>query len=93
LLALLRRRIGGLDTTRTARSASRILAASAVAAAAAFAAWYVLDLALGRGLGGQLVSLTAGIAAATAAYLVSCRLLGVRELQSLLSLRARTPRA
>ena len=93
LLALLRRRIGGLDTKQTARAAARIVAASALAAVVAFAAWYVLDRALGRGLGGQLVSLTVGIAAATGVYLVSCRLLGVRELQALLSLRARRPRA
>jgi hypothetical protein len=52
----------------------------------------VLDDALGRGFGGQVLSLTAAFAAGLAAYLVSCRLLRVRELDSLLTLLARRRR-
>jgi hypothetical protein len=49
----------------------------------------VLDDAVGRSLGGQLASLGSALAAGFAAYLISCRLLGVRELEALLSLRSR----
>jgi len=93
LLALLRSRVGGLDLARTADSVVRIVGASAVAAGAAFGVWYGLDAAFGRGLAAQVVAVAAAIAASVSAYLVSCRLLGVRELEALLSLRARLPRA
>jgi hypothetical protein len=53
----------------------------------------VLDEALGCSLGGQLASLGTALVAGGAAYLISCRLLGVRELEALLSLRARFRRA
>jgi hypothetical protein len=64
-----------------------------VAASIAFAVWDGLDRALGRAFAAQLVSLGAALAAAVAAYLFSARLLGIRELAALLSLRARLPRA
>jgi hypothetical protein len=67
----------------------RVIAAGAVLAAVAYPLWRLLDDALGRGFGGQLVSLSAALAAGLAGYLISCRLLGVRELDALLSLRAR----
>src|SRR5919202_1080702 len=69
-----------------------IVAAAAVLAAVSFAVWYPLDRALGRSFGAQLVSLGSALAAGALAYLVSCRLLGVRELEALLSLRARLRR-
>ncbi len=47
------------------------------------------NASLNRSFAGQLVSLTAGLAAGLAAYLVSCRLLRVRELNALLTLLAR----
>ena len=46
-----------------------------------------LDDALGSSVVGQVVSV--GLSAATAAYLGACRVLGVRELGSLLELRRR----
>ena len=48
----------------------------------------VLD-AVGRALTGQVLSLATALAAGGVAYLGACRVLGVRELQALLSLRAR----
>jgi hypothetical protein len=54
--------------------------------------WHVLDSALGRSLSAQLTSLGSALAAGLAAYLISCRLLGVRELDALLSLRGRSRR-
>jgi putative peptidoglycan lipid II flippase len=93
LLALLRPRGGSPDVPQTLRSAALITVASALAAGAAYGAWYGLDQALGRALGSQILSMAGGLLASVAAYLVFCRLLGVRELQALLSLRARLRRA
>ena len=59
-------------------------------AAVAYGVWRPLDSALGRSLGGQAVSLGLALLASCAVYLGACRLLGVRELQALLSLRRRT---
>jgi putative peptidoglycan lipid II flippase len=89
LLLVLRRRLERIEFRETVRSLLQITAASIVLAATALAVWDVLDHSLGRSLGGQLLSVGAGLAAGGTAYLVSCRLLGVRELEALLSLRAR----
>jgi putative peptidoglycan lipid II flippase len=89
LVVLLRRRLGRLDFAETARALLRVSVAAAVLAAVAYSVWRVLDEALGRGFAGQAVSLVAALAAGLAAYLISCRLLGVRELEALLSLRSR----
>jgi len=89
LLVLLRRRLGRIDLAAISRSVALIALASAALAAAAYGVWWVLDDLLGRGLGGQLVSVLTAIAAGGAVYLAACRLLGVREMQALLSLRGR----
>jgi putative peptidoglycan lipid II flippase len=89
LLILLRRRIERVEFAQTARATALIAAASAALAAASFAVWYGLDSLAGRSFGAQLVSLAAALAGGTAVYLFFCRLLGVRELEALLSLRAR----
>ena len=88
LLYLLRRRLGRIEGSETARSTLLITIASAVLGLVAFAVWWVLDDALGRSFGAQLVSLSVALLVGAAAYLFSCRLLGVRELNALLSLRA-----
>jgi putative peptidoglycan lipid II flippase len=93
LLVLLRRRLGRVDFRETATSLARILAASLVLAAVCYAVWRPLDDVLGRSFGAQLLSLGAALVAGGAAYVFSCRLLGVRELDALLSLRARLRRA
>jgi putative peptidoglycan lipid II flippase len=87
LLVLLRRRLGRLELGRTADAVARITGASAVVAAVSYGVWRPLDDVLGRSFGGQAVSLGLALAAGAAAYLGSCRLLGVRELETLLSLR------
>jgi putative peptidoglycan lipid II flippase len=92
LIVLMRRRIGRVDFSRTSRSLGLIAVASAVLAVVAFGVWYLLDEALGRSFGAQVVSLGTALAAGLAAYLISCRLLGVRELEALLQLRTRPPR-
>jgi putative peptidoglycan lipid II flippase len=92
LLVLLRRRLGRIEAGETARAALRITVAAAALAGISFGVWYGLDRALGRGVGEQLVSVGLALGAGAAAYLVSCRLLGVRELDALLALRGRRRR-
>jgi putative peptidoglycan lipid II flippase len=93
LLVLLRRRVGRIEFGETASATVKITVASAVLVAVAYPVWYGLDDALGRSLGAQVASLASALAAGGVAYLISCRLLGVRELEALLSLRARFRRA
>jgi putative peptidoglycan lipid II flippase len=89
LLELLRRRLGRLELPETARAFVLITLASAVLAGVAYGVWRLLDDELGRSLGGQIGSLGTALLAGSIAYGFSCRLLGVRELQALLSLRSR----
>jgi len=89
LLFLLRRRAGRLELGDTARSFARVVVASGALAASAYLVWRMLDDALGRSLGGQVASLGAALVVGLGAYLFCCRLLQVRELETLLSLRAR----
>jgi hypothetical protein len=90
LLWLLRRHLGRVDLARTAPALGRIVVASAFSALGFFI-WLPLDRAFGRSFGGQVGSLLPALVAATALYLGACRVLGVRELQALVSLR-RHPR-
>jgi putative peptidoglycan lipid II flippase len=90
LLYLMRRRLGGIDLGHTLSALGRIVIASACAALAYFV-WLPLDRALGHSFVGQLGSLLPALVSATALYLGACRLLHVRELDTLLSLRSRRP--
>jgi putative peptidoglycan lipid II flippase len=87
LLYFFRRRIGGFDLSDTARTFALVAVASAVLAAVAWWVWHLLDSGLGRSLPAQIVSLGAGLALGYAAFFGACRLLGVRELDTLLRLR------
>ncbi|MBV8256590.1 MAG: murein biosynthesis integral membrane protein MurJ [Actinobacteria bacterium] len=89
LLVLLRRRMGRLELGETARSFLLVSVASAVLAAVSWWGWHLVDAGVGRSLAGQVVSLGVGIVAGLAAFLVSCRLLGVGELETVLRLRRR----
>jgi putative peptidoglycan lipid II flippase len=93
LLVFFRRRLRRIEFGETLRSAILVGLASAVLGVVAYPVWNVLDDTLGRSLGGQIASLGTALLAGVAAYLISCRLLGVRELEALLSLRARFRRA
>jgi putative peptidoglycan lipid II flippase len=90
LIIVLQRREQRLDLRGTARATALICVASALLAGVAFGVWYGLDHLLGRSTGAQIVSLGAALAAGIGFYLVCCNLLGVRELQTLLSLRRRS---
>jgi putative peptidoglycan lipid II flippase len=80
LLAAMRRRLGGVEGSRTASATLRILVGAAVLAAIAYGVWEPLDRVLGRSFPAQLVSLGLGRAAGSGAYLAVCRLLRVDEL-------------
>jgi putative peptidoglycan lipid II flippase len=93
LLVVLRRRLGRIELGQTASATLRIVGASVVLAAVSYGVWRALDAAVGRSVAGQIVSLGTALVVGGAVYLVSCRLLGVREVTALLSLRTRFRRA
>ena len=72
---------------------ARILVASAVLGAVAYGVWRGIDSVVGQGFVAQAVALLGGIAAGVVAYAFSARLLGIRELDPLLGLRARFRRS
>jgi putative peptidoglycan lipid II flippase len=90
LLVALRRRLGSLHVSATARSFLLVSLASVVLAAVSYAVWWALDEALGRSLPAQVASVGTALAAGGAAYLGAARLLRLRELAALLSLRGRS---
>jgi putative peptidoglycan lipid II flippase len=90
LLVAVRRRLGQVDGRALSSAYVRIMLASALAAGIAFGAWFGLDEALGRSLGAQVVSVGIGVAAAVVAFLGLARLLSIRELDLLLSMRRRS---
>jgi putative peptidoglycan lipid II flippase len=92
LLIVLRRRLGRIDFGGIASSFVRVLVAALIAGVVAFAVWKPLDSVFGRSLGGQLIALLPALLAAGAAYLGAARVLQVREMQALLSLRSRMRR-
>ena len=93
LLYFLRARIGRLDGRAIAASVSRIVVASALVAGVSYGVWRPLDALLGRSFPAQVVSLGLALTASALVYFGACRVLRVRELQALLSLRGRLNRA
>jgi putative peptidoglycan lipid II flippase len=93
LLFLLRRDFGRFDVRETAATLLRVAAAGAVLAAVAFGLWWLLDDALGRSFGAQVISLGTALLVGSFAYLAACRAFRVRELEALRSLRRRSRRA
>ena len=91
-MLLLRRRLARLELGETRRTVVRVTAASAVLAGVTYGIWWALDRALGDSFSAALIAVLVALAAGLGAYAVSCRLLGVRELEALLSLRRRAPR-
>jgi putative peptidoglycan lipid II flippase len=91
LAVLLRRRVERIDGGAIAATTLKVAVASAVVAAVGWTIWRTLDSALGRSFPAQLGSLGTALLAAVTAYLLSCRLLQVRELETLVSLRRHLP--
>jgi putative peptidoglycan lipid II flippase len=90
LVAIFRRRVGRVDGTRILDAYLRIVVASALAAGAGYGAWYGLDSAVGRSLGGQLLAMAGALAAAGAVFLGAAVALRVRELDAIRSLLRRS---
>jgi putative peptidoglycan lipid II flippase len=91
LVWVFRRRRGRVGGRRIVDAYARTLGASAATAGVAYGIWRVLDEALGRGLGFQLVSVGIALAVAVAVFLGAARILRIRELDALASL-VRRPR-
>jgi len=87
LLVLFRRRMGRIELHATARTFVLVSIASAVLAAVSWWSWHLLDEWLGRSLSAQIVSLSTGLLLGMAAFLGVCRLLGVRELETVARVR------
>jgi putative peptidoglycan lipid II flippase len=87
LLVLFRRKMGGFGMRETARTFLLVAVASAALALVAWGIWHGLDAELGQSLQAQIVSLGAGLVLGYAAFFGMCRLLGVRELETMLRLR------
>jgi putative peptidoglycan lipid II flippase len=86
---VLRGQLGGLELRRLLDSGIRIALASAALAAVSFAVWDVLDHALGRSLGGQIISLMSALGAGGLVYLAVVRILRVPELEQIMRLLRR----
>jgi peptidoglycan biosynthesis protein MviN/MurJ (putative lipid II flippase) len=89
LIVLFRRRLGSFGMEETTRSFLFVGVASAVLAAVAWWVWFGLNSAFGQSLTAQIVSLGGALALGYAAFFGACRLLGVRELDTLSRLRHR----
>jgi peptidoglycan biosynthesis protein MviN/MurJ (putative lipid II flippase) len=89
LLVLLRRRIGRIDFGAILSSFVRIGVSAVVFAVVGYGIWRPLDEVLGRSFPAQLASLGTALVVGLAAYLITARSLGVRELETLLALRHR----
>lgn len=93
LLVVFRRRFGRVGGRELLSAYARIAAAAAVAAGVAFGAWLGLDELLGRSLLAQIAAVGGAVAAAAAVFLALARILRLRELEAVLSLVRRRPRA
>jgi putative peptidoglycan lipid II flippase len=80
---VLRRQLGRLELGRLVWTTIRVGAAAAALAGACYGIWYVLDQAVGRGLGGQIASLSAGLLAGAAVYATAITLLRIPEAEQI----------
>jgi putative peptidoglycan lipid II flippase len=86
---VLRRILDGLELTSLLSSGIRITAAAAALAAVSFGVWDVLDGALGRGLGGQVISLGVALGLGGLTYVAAAKLLRIAELEQIVRLLRR----
>jgi putative peptidoglycan lipid II flippase len=87
---ILRREFDGLELRRLFSTATRITIAAAALAAVSYGIWHVLDSALGRDLGGQVISLGTGLALGGLTYVAAAKLLRIAELEQILRLLRRS---
>jgi putative peptidoglycan lipid II flippase len=76
---VLRRALGRLELGRLVWTTARVTVASAALAGASYGVWTLLDDALGRGLGGQIVSLGIALAVGAAVYTAAITVLRIPE--------------
>ena len=76
---VLRQALGRLELGRLAWTTARVLLASAALAAVSYGIWNLLDDALGRGIGAQILSLGAGLLAGAVVYAGAITLLRIPE--------------
>ena len=88
-MVLLRVRLGGIEMPKLIVTVLKSALASLVLAAVCWEVWTLIDDALGRGLGGQLVSVSAALGLGGLAYLAACRLLRMAELDDILAIVSR----
>jgi putative peptidoglycan lipid II flippase len=86
---LLRHEFGGLELDRLFSTTVRITIASAGLAAVGYEIWSQLNSTLGEGLGGQVVSLVAGLGVGFLVYLGLAKLLRIAELDQIVRLLRR----
>jgi putative peptidoglycan lipid II flippase len=85
LLALLRRRAGGLDTRRLARTAARIVGAAAVMGAACYVSSTIVHRAAGTGKLAQLADVAVSIPLGALIFYAAASALGIEEMKALRS--------
>lgn len=83
---ILRRLLGGLELGRFLDTGIRIALASAALAAVSFGIWHTLDAALGRSIGGQLISLGTALGVGGLVYVALAKLMRVAELEQMIRL-------
>src|SRR3954453_10691101 len=85
-VVILRRRLEGLELTRLALTAGRILFAAALLAGVSYLVWDGLDQALGRSTVAQIISLGVALAAGFATYFGAVLALRVPEARQIMRL-------
>jgi putative peptidoglycan lipid II flippase len=88
-VVLLRGRLGGIEATRFIGTTARVAVGSALLALVSYESWALLDDALGRGLAGQIISVSVALGLGGVAYLACSRLLRIPELDQILALARR----
>jgi putative peptidoglycan lipid II flippase len=88
LLEMMRRRVGLEHLGRTAAVVVRVTVCAVVAAGLSYLAWYGVDAVVREGFLAQVLPLGAGLAVGGLVYVGLARALGLRELETLLLLRA-----
>ena len=86
---VLRREFNGLEFGRLFGTATKITIAAAALAGVSWGVWDLLDNALGRGLGSQIISLGAGLGLGGLTYLGLAKLLKIAELEQITRLLRR----
>jgi hypothetical protein len=86
---VLRAQLGRLELGRFVWTGVRVTAAAVALGAVSYGVWDLLDSALGRGFGGQVISLTVALAAGAAVYAAAITLLRIPEAQQIWSLLRR----